>query len=573
MRGSIRFKLVLINSIILLLFGASTMFMVYSKIKASNEQSMQQELHSLSYLLGRLVSVSDVSYILTNPSSSNPTALAMTGEMNDLIKESNSGIANLYLVSTKDGKLYIPTMSTSMITDTMTYGSEYTGGSEIFTKAVQAAFETKSIQTTDVYTSSTGEWKSSFYPVLDNDKVVALYAIDFDVSKTNEKAWQETVSVVGIILIFLIASAVIMFIVLTRMVKPILTLANASRRIAEGDLSAQQVDVRTKDEIGTLAANFNAMTANLRTLIHHVKLNAEQVAASAEELTASAEQTSRATDHITKSVQEMAVSSDKQVASVDQGAKAIHDMSSGVQQIAASASHVTHIAAQANQSAGQGNVIVRQAVERMNGLNGTVSGLTQSVQELGDRSSQIGQFVEVITSISSQTNLLALNAAIEAARAGEHGRGFGVVAGEIRKLSEQTTESAAQIAEVVAIIQEEMTTTLRTMNRVNAEVVDGIEVVTMAGQSFEGIQGAIAQVASQIKEVSTASQDMSEGASQIVQTIDAVAGAAESAAAETQNVSAASEEQLASMQEITASATYLAKMAEELQELVMKYKV
>ncbi|WP_308637845.1 methyl-accepting chemotaxis protein [Paenibacillus silvisoli] len=572
MRGSIRFKLVLINSIILLLFGASTMFMVFTKIKASNEQSTEQQLHSMSYLLGRLVSLSDVSYILQKPDKSNPTAMAMTGEMDDLINESKSGVTNLYLVSTKDGKYYAAAMNSSLLSDTMSYGSEIPA-SETFKKFAKQAFDKKTIQITDTYTDATGTWKSALYPILDGDKVVALYGMDYDVAVTDKKAVKETLSVVGLILIFLVAAGIIMFGVLTRVVKPIKTLADASRQIADGDLSGSQIEVKSKDEIGTLSANFNAMTANLRTLIHHVKLNAEQVAASAEQLTASAEQTSRATEHITKSVQEMAISSDKQVASVDQGAKAIHDMSSGVQQIAASASHVTHIAEQANQSASEGNVIVQQAVDRMNGLNETVGGLTSSVQELGERSVQIGQFVEVITSISSQTNLLALNAAIEAARAGENGRGFGVVASEIRKLSEQSTEAAAQIAELVGTIQEEMNETIRTMNRVNTEVEEGIEVVTTAGQTFEGIQGAIAQVATQITEVSEASQDMSEGASQIVQTIDAVANAAETAAAETQNVSAASEEQLASMQEIAASATYLSKMAEELQDLVMKYKV
>src|SRR5438270_12298024 len=89
----------------------------------------------------------------------------------------------------------------------------------------------------------------------------------------------------------------------------------------------------------------------------------------------------------------------------------------------------------------------------MREINTSITTTADTIQELGERASAIGRIVEVINTISDQTNLLALNAAIEAARAGEHGLGFGVVAEEVRKLSERTAQSAEEITKVVNDVQ------------------------------------------------------------------------------------------------------------------------
>ncbi|MGD8188675.1 methyl-accepting chemotaxis protein [Brevibacillus ginsengisoli] len=573
MRLSIRLKLVLINLVILLLFGSATMFVTYEKIKASNLSSMENQLRSSSYMLGNSLDMQKVKSVLEKPDKSNPDVIEMNKSLDTIIRESNSGIANLYLFTYKDDKFYFDTMSSSLLVGNFTFGSEYKNGI-VFSDPAKRAIQEKRIQTTDIITDQFGQWKSGFFPVEDeNGNVIALFGVDFNVSQTNAKAWQETISLFGIVVISMIVSALLIFYVATRISKPISYISDVSRQIANGDLTIENIDVSSKDEIGDLAANFQTMSSNLRGLIQHVTLSAEQVAASAEELTASAEQTSKATEQISFSVQEMAVSAEKQVHSVDQGAKAINEMSVSAQQIASSAQQATSMAAQASQSASEGNMAIQRAVQQMNGLNETFNGLATVVKGLGERSEQIGQFVEIISAISSQTNLLALNAAIEAARAGENGRGFAVVADEIRKLSEQSSSSTHQIAELVTVIQSEMNSAVQTMNSATKEMEEGIEMVSAAGISFEGIQGAIAVVADQINEVSSESIEMSAGAEQVVNSINVVVEATETASAATEEVSSSSEEQLASMEEIAASAEALSEMAEKLQEEVAKFKV
>ncbi|WP_339061268.1 methyl-accepting chemotaxis protein [Tepidibacillus marianensis] len=358
-----------------------------------------------------------------------------------------------------------------------------------------------------------------------------------------------------------------------RLTSPIVSMRNVMEQLGQGNLTERLEFTKRRDEYGTLAQYFNQALDNLSVLIRRVSDTSIHLASSSEELTASAEQTSKATEQIASTIQEVASGSETQARSVEESVKAMNEMSAGVQQIAANAQNVSSTAIQASEQALEGNKGVQTAIRQMNSISTTVNGLAQVVKGLGERSQEIGQIVELITSIAAQTNLLALNAAIEAARAGEHGRGFAVVADEVRKLAEQSAESAQQIAQLITTIQEETNKAVQSMEKGTEEATEGISIVNAAGVSFEQIQKAVNEVTTQIQEVSAASQQMSAGTQQVVHSINLIAEIAETTAAGTQNVSAASEEQLASMEEISSSASSLSKMAVELQDMVSRFKV
>jgi methyl-accepting chemotaxis protein len=358
----------------------------------------------------------------------------------------------------------------------------------------------------------------------------------------------------------------------TRIVTPLKTLVDASERIAKGDLTVH-VSLKDKTEIGKLAAGFNLMIINIKAIIEQVGAGAEQVAASSEQLTASAEQTSQATQQIAASIQVMADGTDQQIKSVEDSSVVVEEMSQGVQHIADRTQNVSLIAVEAAEKSVEGGNAIQTAVKQMNSIQSTIDHLAMIIKDLGTSSNQIGQIVEVITGISSQTNLLALNAAIEAARAGEHGRGFAVVANEVRKLAEQSNQSAQQIAGLISTIQSETSTAVGSMENTMKEVLEGIQTVNGAGDIFKEIQESIHNVADQIQNVSASAQQISVGAQQVVHSIQSISNVTEIAAAGSQNVSAAAQEQLASMNEISASANALSHMAEELQNLVGKFTV
>ncbi|MEY8742404.1 methyl-accepting chemotaxis protein [Bacillales bacterium AN1005] len=192
---------------------------------------------------------------------------------------------------------------------------------------------------------------------------------------------------------------------------------------------------------------------------------------------------------------------------------------------------------------------------------------------MNDRSHEIGHITNVITGISAQTNLLALNAAIEAARAGEHGKGFAVVADEVRKLAEESTNSTEQIANLIQLIQNETNVTLETMEKAAEEVQSGLNVVNVAGSSFEKIEQAVNGVVSQIEDISESLKKLSRGTNSVKDSIKNVSNVAQESSMITQNISAATEEQLASMEEITSSSLALAKLADDLQVIINQFKI
>ncbi|MGN7470707.1 methyl-accepting chemotaxis protein [Brevibacillus sp. SAFN-007a] len=371
-----------------------------------------------------------------------------------------------------------------------------------------------------------------------------------------------------------IAGCLLLAFWLTRSIRgPVLRLVAEMKEVAEGNLRGERLVVKSRDEIFDLANSFNAMTDSLKGVIRQVGETSEQVASSAEELMASAEQTSRATEQIAVTVQEVAAGTERQVTSVGQGVKAIEDMSRGIRQIAVNAQQASSMVVQVASMAGDGNQSIQAAVEQMNAIHDSIRELAGVVDGLGNHSQAIGQIIEVITGIAEQTNLLALNAAIEAARAGEHGRGFAVVADEVRKLAEQSSQSAQQIGQLIQTIQADTKLAVDAMESGTKEVQEGILVVHHAGETFGQIQSSITTVADQIQDVSAAAQEVSAHSEQVVQAIELVSEVSGIAAEGTQNVSAATEEQLAAMEEITSSATALSDMADELQQMISRFKV
>ncbi|WP_075755909.1 methyl-accepting chemotaxis protein [Sporomusa sphaeroides] len=354
--------------------------------------------------------------------------------------------------------------------------------------------------------------------------------------------------------------------------RPVNQLAVVAQQVASGDLT-QQVRVVSQDEIGQLASAFNTMVIELKTLIKHINANVEQVAASSEELTASSEQSAQAANQIAVSITEVAAGANEQMAATDETSAVIQQMTAGVQQMAASANQVAAQSSQAADKAKNGGEAVDKAVSQMARIEDTVNTSAAVVAKLGERSKEIGQIVDTISGIAGQTNLLALNAAIEAARAGEQGRGFAVVAEEVRKLAEQSQEAAKKIAALIGEIQGDTAKAVVAMNDGTREVKTGAEVVNTAGGAFSEIADLVLQVSAQVRDISAAIQQMAAGSQHIVGAVKKIDELSRKSAGEAQGVSAAAEEQLASMEEIATSSEALAKLAQELQTAVVKFRV
>jgi methyl-accepting chemotaxis protein len=376
----------------------------------------------------------------------------------------------------------------------------------------------------------------------------------------------------GVVLVGAILIALLFVAGFTRFLKKRLNaIATALMKAGEGDFTCT-VNDRVQDEIGQISTHFNQMCQQLRQLVNQVSQTAQEVSMAAGNLSAGAEQISQATQHISQNISEVAAGTETQVHSVGSSLQAVQEISANAQHIAANAHDASVVATSAAEKATEGTASIENAIRQMDLIQHTMKQLSQVVQGLGERSQEIGQIIEVITSIADQTNLLALNAAIEAARAGDHGRGFAVVADEVRKLAEQSSQSAQQISLLISAIQQETVTAVEAMTTGSSEVTSGIQVVNAAGSSFTAIQSAIRDVAEKIQEVSAAAQQMTASTEQVVEVVSVISKIAGKSASRTQNVSAASEEQLASMQEITSSAISLSRISDQLLELTAKFR-
>ncbi|WP_138090981.1 methyl-accepting chemotaxis protein [Halalkalibacterium halodurans] len=357
------------------------------------------------------------------------------------------------------------------------------------------------------------------------------------------------------------------------MSRPIRLITSHVQTIASGDLTSSDLQIKRQDEIGILAHNVNQMATNLKEVIHQVGDSADRVAASSQQLSASSEEVSRSSEQISESIQQVASGSEKQSSGVNESTLSLEEVSSSVQQIAEASVQITESANSTIEKAKEGGQSVENNVETMNKIHESVTDSVQITKMLAERSKEINNILDVITSIAEQTNLLALNAAIEAARAGEHGKGFAVVADEVRKLAESSQHSSQQISEIVVEIQKEMDRTSTAMNGVMEEVKDGLTVANETKTHFQEIIQSTNQVAEQIESMAATSEEISAEVEQVSASFNEIAVIAENTSDSAQDVAAASEEQLATMEEVTSSAQYLSQMATDLRELLSKFKV
>mgnify|MGYP001020115753 FL=1 len=381
--------------------------------------------------------------------------------------------------------------------------------------------------------------------------------------------WMTTIIALTVVVIL---SIVILVLLLKNIKNSVDTILDGARHIASGDLRSK-IALDGDDEFAHIAHQFNTMVESMQAMIRKIKATATDVAGSSEELTANANQSAQVTQNVAQSITEVAEAAEKQIQSIDKSRLTVQEFQRGLEEAITNQRRAREQTQATAEKAAEGNAFVQTTVEQMNSIALTVQQTGEIVSKLGERSKEIGNIVEIISSISGQTNLLALNAAIEAARAGEHGRGFAVVAEEVRKLAEESQNASQQISELIRSIQEETNRAVASMAEGLREAETGKENVTATGETFSLILSMVEDVKTASLAVSKRVLELRENMNSIIEGLGAVDTSAKGIGSESQNVSAATEEQAAGMEEIASSSRSLADMATDLQSETDKFKV
>lgn len=315
--------------------------------------------------------------------------------------------------------------------------------------------------------------------------------------------------IIGLFILSVVLSSILLYFGVASRLKPIKGLLDGLDAIGQGHLSTKLLAKQnSRNEIDMLAIRINYMVDNIRKMIGQVIHSASEVSTYARDVQVSSDQ--------------LATSAQDQSLAAGEMANAIGHITTQINHIAENANHANEIAATASHTSHEGRTVVQQAVAEMERIAHELHTSAENVLALGEKSSKISGIVNVIRDIADQTNLLALNAAIEAARAGEQGRGFAVVADEVRKLAERTSQSTQEIAGVILSITQETQLAAEGMQSVRTGMETGVNLAKKVEETLININqhnDQTTQVASEIASATQTQRHAGEAIASQIQTI------------------------------------------------------
>jgi methyl-accepting chemotaxis protein len=370
-----------------------------------------------------------------------------------------------------------------------------------------------------------------------------------------------------------------------KMIVHLKEMASVSAAIAEGQLN---VSIQPRSPSDTMANAYIRMVDGLQALVRQVRDSASQVASGSTQMASSSDESAKvsvqaaaAIDEVTSTMHEMSVNvqsvvknAQVQGASVAETSSSIDEMVTSIQRVADTSKMLLDIARRSREEAEVGIATMEKTTEGLNRTSAAIQASAEIISALGRRADDIGKIVEVIDDLAEQTNLLALNAAIEAARAGEHGLGFAVVAEEVRKLAEKSTQSTKEISELIQGIQKEAREAVGNMDKSTSMVQEGLVLGNDLNIALGKISLVVTEVYKFSQEIGAATNEQSHGSSQIAKATSRlteitqeITSSVEEQASGAQAVVRAMEKMRELVQQSTSSSTELAAAADQMNKL------
>jgi methyl-accepting chemotaxis protein len=283
--------------------------------------------------------------------------------------------------------------------------------------------------------------------------------------------------------------------------KNILKIRNAINEAALGDFNSK-IQINSKDELENLANSFNNMCTNVSSVLNNVNSSVEDVNSAAINLDNKSKELSSAISNVNDTINKIDLGTTDSTNNLELLTSNMEDVSNSINRIDTAAANVNSMASKANSLSEFGLDIINALIDKANETRKITYEVNDVIQLVSKSVEQIATMNDTITQITKQTNLLSLNASIEAARAGEAGRGFTVVAGEIKKLAEQTELSAKEISNIIMQVKTNVNNAVEKANETNAAVENQQNSVKQSHDIFADIITSINTLGAKVNDIS-----------------------------------------------------------------------
>ncbi len=412
-------------------------------------------------------------------------------------------------------------------------------------------------------------------PVKGTDWAVVLEAPANEITRAASElaVFMSAIGVVSILVLM-----IIIYFVANSISKPIIRLSECIQGMVEydftlSDRSPSVIYSKNKDEIGVISRSLISVKKTIQEIMTQITDIANQVSASSEELTASSEHSASTAKNLTGTVGEISNGAVMQAEDMQRGAEAMQVMDGALNANETIIGTLNSTINEVSSAKEQGILTIKQLITATEKLKDATENVHGVILNTNDRALEISSASNMIKSISDQTNLLALNAAIEAARAGEAGKGFAVVAEEIRKLAEQSNKFTEEIQEIVQGLTEKVTETVDIMDLVGGTVAEQNDKVNETQKIFHVISGELDKNMNEMNRLNNSVNELERTKESLVGIIENLSALSEENAAATQEASESLNSQLYSAQEVASASASLSNMAQEMIEMISKFKV
>ncbi|WP_153733354.1 methyl-accepting chemotaxis protein [Sporosarcina obsidiansis] len=404
-------------------------------------------------------------------------------------------------------------------------------------------------------------------------EIVAISVIDFDANIVKERTWDVVRDGILISIIPMLLASVGTGFLIRRKTKPISSLIEQAKKIADGDLAVDATVVKSNDEVGDLARTLNRMTVNLQEMISTMNTTSQQLSENAGETTGSLSEMREAVSMVANSIEEVATAVTDGTTTAENATSILSGLASDLRNTKVDADSML-------ENSNETMKIAMEGAQRANEISRDMELIRNGSQEVGDTienlvesTTKIQNITGSIAGIAAQTNLLALNASIEAARAGEHGKGFAVVAEEVRKLAEQSNQEVLEVEKLVQDISERIQQVISSTSENTKHITKGTETVRLTSQSLSSISSAVAETVKEIEIISRQMTSESVKSTEVVKLIENLTHSVRDIEDMTNNIAAAAQQTTASIEEIADRSNQTNQMAHKLEDFVGSFRL